>query len=233
MPPFRRLAIYAAPPAGPLADAAAAWLGWNPETGRMVAPPDLPALPRPLDEITARPRRYGFHATLKPPFRLSPDSSLSALDAQTRDLAARLAPVTLAGLSLTRMGGFLALTPEGDTGAIDHLAGEVVRALDSHRAPPTPEEIARHGASVRTQEQAENLARWGYPRVMGAFRFHFTLTGRLARAEVQAVSDALGAHLLGHVPRPFPVAALGLFGEDDAGRFHLVSRHPLLGQGTG
>jgi len=31
-----------------------------------------------------------------------------------------------------------------------------------------------------TQRQCEHLDRWGYPYVMADFRFHMTLTGRLA-----------------------------------------------------
>ena len=65
-----RYAIYYAPDPGPLADFGAAWLGWDIASGRAVAPPDIGPLPRPVEEITRTPRKYGLHATIKPPFRL-------------------------------------------------------------------------------------------------------------------------------------------------------------------
>ena len=68
---WRRHAIYFAPPAGsPLAEFGADWLGWDPATGRGRDGFDLPGLPRRRAELVATPARYGFHATLKAPFRL-------------------------------------------------------------------------------------------------------------------------------------------------------------------
>ena len=61
-----RFAIYWAPPAGSgLAKAGASWLGWDAETGRECAHPDLGL---DLARLTLAPRKYGFHSTMKPPF---------------------------------------------------------------------------------------------------------------------------------------------------------------------
>ena len=69
---FRRYAIYFAPrPRRALARFGAAWLGWDAEAGADRDGPELAGLPRPRAEIVATPRRYGFHATLKAPFRLA------------------------------------------------------------------------------------------------------------------------------------------------------------------
>src|SRR6056297_1726408 len=64
---YSRFAIYYLPPAGPLAEFGARWLGWDVENGRALRQPDLPG----LEGITKAPRKYGFHGTLKPPFRLA------------------------------------------------------------------------------------------------------------------------------------------------------------------
>ncbi|MCT4373048.1 DUF1045 domain-containing protein, partial [Yangia mangrovi] len=127
MQDYSRFAIYYAPQPGPLADFAAAWLGWDPARGLSVPHPALPGLPRAVAEITEAPRKYGFHGTLKPPMRLT--GSAGALHADLGALAARLAPVTLSGLALTRIGSFLALTIEGDATPLARLAAEVVETL--------------------------------------------------------------------------------------------------------
>jgi putative phosphonate metabolism protein len=231
MPTFTRYAVYYAPPPGALADFGAAWLGWDAARGRETAPPTIPALPASPHELSAPARKYGFHATLKPPFRLAVASSEDALSADLSQLAARLAPVQLSGLVLAPLGRFLALLPESDTGPLDALAGDVVRALDPHRAPPTEAELARRRTARLSPSQRENLARWGYPHVMNDFRFHITLTGPLPRAMRDAAQAALMPHLQPLLPRPVPIDDLCLFGEADDGQFHLISRHALGGGG--
>lgn len=224
-----RYAVYHAPEPGPLADFAAGWLGWDPVAGERRAHPEIAGLPRPVAELTATPRRYGFHGTLKPPFRLAPGSSRDALEADLAALAAKLPAVALDGLALRRIGGFLALTPEGDTRALERLAAEVVMGLDAHRAPASAAELERRRAAGLTPAQEALLVRWGYPYVMDEFRFHLTLTGRLGAAEGAAVEAALAPLLAPLLPRRFDVVQLCLFGEDEAGMFHLLGRHPLTG----
>jgi hypothetical protein len=62
-----RVAIYYAPlPDDPLTSLSSSWLGRDPRSGEPVRHPDLDG----IAEVTAEPRMYGFHATLKPPMRL-------------------------------------------------------------------------------------------------------------------------------------------------------------------
>lgn len=229
MEEFKRYAIYAAPEPGPLADFAARWLGWDPVAGSRVAHPEVPGLPHPVDALTAAPRKYGFHGTLKPPFLLADGSSRARLEADLAHLAAALPAVGLDGLSLHRLGGFLALIPEGDMRPLERLAAEVVIGLDAHRAPASEAELARRRASGLTTRQEGHLMRWGYPYVLDEFRFHFTLTGKLATDDAATVEAALAPVLTPLVPRPFPVDALVLFGEDGQGMFHVLHRYTLTG----
>lgn len=226
---YRRYAIYWAPDPGPLADFTAAWLGWNPATGRAVPHPPVGRLPRPVAEITATPRRYGFHGTIKPPFRLAAGTDAVGLDRAAAALSARLAPLSLPGLALHRIGGFLALTPEGDAAPLAALAAEVVRGLDRFRAPPEAAEIARRRPERLTPRQRALLDAWGYPYVMDEFRFHLTLTGDLVQAEADAVAAALAPGLAPLLPRPFRIDSLSLFGEDGSGLFHSLRRYALSG----
>jgi putative phosphonate metabolism protein len=226
---YDRYAIYWAPDPGALADLAADWLGWDPAAGRRRDPPALPPLPVPLDAMTEAPRRYGFHGTIKPPFRLAPGRDAGGLHAAAAALCARLAPVTLPGLALHRLGGFLALTPEGDTAPLAALAAEVVTALDAFRAPPDAAEIARRRPGHLTARQRALLDRWGYPYVMDEFRFHLTLSGALDDATAGAVEAVLRPLFAPVLPRPFTLDSLCLFGQGQGGMFRLLHRYSLSG----
>ncbi len=229
MEQFHRYAVYYAPDRGPFARFAAEWLGWCPLSGIEKPHPDVAGLPRPVEGITRTPRKYGFHGTIKPPFRLADGSSPEALQDDLSALARRLAPVRMEGLALKRLGGFVALVPEGDKSALAHLAGEVVEALDHHRAPAPASEIQRRRAAGLTPRQDELLMRWGYPYVMDEFRFHLTLTGKLDPDEAARTMAALDPYLTPLLPRPFVLRDLCLFGEDETGRFQLIQRYALTG----
>lgn len=231
-----RHALFYTPQPGPLAERLADWLGWDPATGKHRPHPALPGLPAPVAELTRRPRKYGAHGTLKPPFHLAPGTDVSALDTATWAFAARTAPVVLGGLKITRIGSFLALTPRGETTAqadlsdLSDLAAAVVRDFDPFRAPPTPQELERRRKARLSPRQEAHLARWGYPHVMEDFRFHITLTGPLKRDTLPAVQSALEAWLAPHLPVPFVLDALSLLTSDpDTGHFHLRHRVALSG----
>lgn len=139
---FTRYAIYFAPPAGAAwTKFAASWLGWDMAKGMQVAHPIMGGID--ISSITDVPRKYGLHATLKPPFRLRDDLTLDALHQACIALAARQQPVTLDGLEIARLGRFLALRPLGETRALNALAAACVRDLDRFRAPATQAELAR------------------------------------------------------------------------------------------
>ena len=229
MADFSRYAIYYAPPAGPLAEFGARWLGWDPVTGRTCAYPEVAGLPCAVAELTATPHKYGFHGTLKPPFRLAPGTEAGRLIVALDALAADLAQLALEGLALRRIDGFLALTPRGDTSALARLAAEVVERLHRFRAPVPEAELARRRGKGLSPRQEALLMRWGYPYVMEDFRFHLTLTGSLA-PETAAMTEAALAPLLAPIlPEPFEVRELCLFGEAEDRRFHEVYRSALSG----
>lgn len=227
---FERYAIYYAPPAeAAWGRFATHWLGWDMETGVEVPHPQVDDLPLPVAEITATPRKYGAHATIKPPFRLAEGMTREGLEAACAALCATQAPLRMDGLALARLGRFLALRPMGDTAALDALAARAVAALDPFRAAAPEAELARRRAAGLSPAQEENLARWGYPYVMGEFRFHITLSGKLPKPALGAVEAALTRDLVPLLLSPFEIPDLALVGEDAAGRFHLVHRYALSG----
>ncbi|MBI6628502.1 DUF1045 domain-containing protein [Pontibaca salina] len=229
---FRRYAIYFLPQRAAWSDFAASWLGWDAVQGRTLAHPDVPGLPLSLAQITARPRRYGLHATIKAPFYLAENTTAAALCNATDALCAALAPVELGGLRIGRMGSFLALLAQEDSAALSDLAAKVVAGLDDFRAPPSDAELTRRRAARLDPQQERLLLRWGYPNVMERFRFHITLTGRIHRHNLEPVQIALTQTLEPILPQPFQLASLCVVGEDDTGYFHKIHRADLTGTKT-
>lgn len=229
MDEMKRYAVYYAPRPGGFADRAAGWLGWDAVSGAAQVQPDLPGLPRALADLTRDPRKYGFHGTIRAPFRPGPGLTGADVALAVAALAARLAPVVCDGLRLENLDGFLALTPLGCEAALLDLAAAVVEGTDPLRATLTPEEVARRRPESLSSRQRALLDRWGYPFVMEEFRFHLTLTDRLPAAEADTVAGLLSAHFAPVLPVPFLIEDLCLFGEDVSGRFHLLHRYALTG----
>lgn len=192
MSPYR-IALYYAPEAhDPLHQRASAWLGRDAVSGAIL--PQNLVQGVDIAEITADARGYGFHATLKPPFRLQGDVQAAL---QTADeFAVRTAPFALPPLDIADLDGFLALREAAPCPALQALADGCVTALDAHRAPATEAEIARRRPEKLSPREREYLAAWGYPYVFAEWRFHMTLTRRLTAAEkaiiLPAVTQALG-----------------------------------------
>ena len=222
-----RVAVYYAPePDDPLAEAGARWLGRDAETGEPVAQPPIDG----IAEITAEPRLYGFHATLKPPMRLAEGASWGAVAEAARALADGIAPFDLPPLAVADVHGFLALRETAPCPALQALADLCVAGLDHLRAPPTPEELARRRRAGLTAAQEAMLRRWGYPYVFGSWFFHLTLTRRLAaeeRARIMPQAEAWVAPALAQARR---VRAICLFTQAEEGApFRLAERLPLRG----
>ncbi|MBE9604938.1 DUF1045 domain-containing protein [Acetobacteraceae bacterium H6797] len=222
-----RLALYFAPELDdPLHALASQWLGRDAETGASLPQPAIEGVD--MAEITADARGYGFHGTLKPPFRLSmPYAEARALAA---DLAARTQPFALPPLAVTDLKGFLALCEIGPCPALYAFADACVEALDPARAPATPEEIARRRPERLSEREREYLMRWGYPHVFEKFQFHLTLTKRLPDEVKAIIRPAAEAHFAGVAEMPRMVKSLALFTQPGPGKpFTIAERLPLGG----
>lgn len=229
-----RYAIYYAPEREtPLWRFGTSWLGRDPETGEsLVARFGL------SEELHARvidtPARYGFHGTLKPPFRLAIDASVSDLHDALEEFVATRQPIVLPQLHLGELGGFLALLPEGKSAALAGLAADCVTTLDRFRAPLTDAEIARRNPDGLEPGQRANLERWGYPYVLDAFRFHMTLTGRLAQDELSRIRPVLDRALAELIRAPVQVSSVALFHEPGPSEpFRLAGRYRFGGTKNG
>ena len=167
-----RCAVYFSP------DPASAWGRFGAEwLGSESAPGQLPHGMTPDEWHTAKadPRRYGFHATLKAPFRLAQAATVGVLQQRLHQLAAELHALPLGALRPQRFRGFVALVPEVQSRALIELAARCVAELDDLRAPLLPQELARRQPDRLDSRGRELLTRYGYPHVMERFRFHMTL----------------------------------------------------------
>jgi putative phosphonate metabolism protein len=184
-----RYAVYFAPPVdGAWWRFGASWLGWDEVRGEARLQPRLPEFsPEEFHALTCEPRRYGFHATLKAPFRLRDKADEAMLRHRLTLLARRLKPVPLRDMVPRAIEDFVALEPAAHQPRVDSLAAACVLELDDLRAPLTPQELARRRPERLDPAGRELLQRFGYPHVLDRYRFHMTLSGAV---------DSLTADLL-------------------------------------
>ena len=141
-----RYALYYTCPPGALADRAAAWLGWDVARGMRVAHPALPDLPMPIADVTETPGKYGFHGTLKPPFRLAEGVTLNAFQNALAEFASRTPAFAVAQMEGAELGSFLALRPSSPCQPLSDFAAACVTEFDRFRAPLNDAELARRRA---------------------------------------------------------------------------------------
>jgi putative phosphonate metabolism protein len=214
-----RFAIYFTPPPDSLLTRlAASWLGRDPFTGAAVQSPFVSTLsPAEIAFHSAPPRRYGFHATLKAPFRLAPGESEASLADAVAAFAASRETFHIPQLAVGQLDGFFALLPGASVAALNGFADDVVREFDRFRAPLSEAEIERRNPDSLSAEEFNNLHRWGYPYVFESFRFHMTLTGRAFGNEAERIRVALDEVFGATLAAPVPVDGIALFVEREAG----------------
>ncbi len=226
-----RYAIYFTPPRDhPLSLAATRWLGRDAFDGSVTAPEPAGDLsPGEIAFHTASARRYGFHATLKAPFVLAETETEATLDAALAGYAVQIRPVTIERLMLAQLDGFFALVPAGENPQLHDFAGDVVRTFDRFRAPLSDADMARRNPDALSAAEFTNLARWGYPYVFDAFRFHMTLTGRASGADARRLRAALEERFDPLIGQPVAIDGLALFVEPEPGAPFVVRSYHALG----
>jgi putative phosphonate metabolism protein len=227
MGPDGRVALYYAPlPDDPLWTRGIDWLGSDPAGNALRAQPGLPD----MQEVTADPRGYGFHATLKPPMRLVPGTGWQDVRAAAAEIAAGIAPFEMPPLAVRDLSGFLALCETTPSMALQALADACVVGLDALRAPPGEAELARRRHRGLSPAEEAMLTRWGYCHVFSTWQFHMTLTRRLTTEERDVYRPAAEAFFADALARPRRVQDICLFTQPAPGAaFTLAERIPLRG----
>ena len=230
MASYPRYAIYYAPPSRkPLARFGAALLGYDALSGNDVAfPKDATALAADWHDLTADPRKYGFHATLKAPFALAPGTTEAELLTACAAFAAQPRAIPTIKPAVHAISGFIAVVPAERSPTLQALAQDCVEAFDTFRAPLSAEDRARRKPETLTARQVEGLDRWGYPYVGEDFRFHMTLTGRMPDARQRPVLAMLRARFDALDLTALAIDRIVLFRQDDAdSRFRIIKQDVL------
>jgi putative phosphonate metabolism protein len=230
MTPFPRYAIYYAVPPGYALDRfGAELLGYDAWTGGdLPFPEDVLRTVPDWQTLSADPRKYGFHATLKAPLPLADGKTESELLAACADFADIPRPIPVIRPVVGSISGFIAVTPAERSSELEALAAECVSAFDRFRAPLTPEERRRRNRLNLTLRQRDHLERWGYPYVMEEFRFHMTLTGRLDTARREPILKMLQERFAVIRLERLAIDRIALFQQDDArSRFHILKEWTL------
>jgi len=223
-----RYALYYAPAPDTLFHALGArWLGRDAWSGETMGQPAIENLP----DLTGEPRRYGFHATLKAPFKLAASKSREDLSAFAEEFARRQAPVMIRKLRLAALDGFLALIPDAESDHLHELSACCVMDFDGFRGPLHQEEIARRHRSGLNLRQSRLLLNWGYPHVLDQFRFHITLSDKLEAADMARLRSPAETHFAVAIGAPLLVDAITIFCEAEPGApFRAEERFTLAGK---
>ena len=230
MPQYPRYAIYFVPSAqGALYRFGADLLGYDAYTGKPLPFADgIEAEVEGWKQLTADPRKYGFHATLKAPINLrsgkTEDELARAMEEFSRKsrVIPRITPV------VRSIGSFVAIVPRDPCPDLQKLAADCVTAFDDFRAPLTPEDRERRNISALTDGQVLHLDRWGYPYVFEDFRFHMTLTGSLPSEQRAKILAALQKRFVALDFQSVSVDRLALLRQSDAtSNFTVLSDWPL------
>jgi len=206
----QRCAIYYTPGRHhPLTETARQWLGRDaflPSNRKAAGPAE--------NKFATEPRRYGFHATLKAPFRLADGQSVEALEQALHDFADSVIPCPIGRLRLSVIDGFFALVPAGPTAFLRGFASRIVREFDRFRAPMNQAELQRRMRKPLDDTETSHLISWGYPYVHDRFKFHLTLTDCLPEDIRPMVKERLKSRFEADLGEDLKLEALSLFVQD-------------------
>ena len=178
--------------------------------------PEAPAEAKP--EV---PARYGFHATMRAPFRLAEGATEAGLIEAFEAFAARHGTVD-AVLKIARLSRFVALVA-ADNAPLAALSEAALHAFEPFRAPLTAEDRARRRPETMDERGRTLLDTWGYNLVMERYVFHMTLSGPVESEALPAVEAAAARHFAAFTGPPQPLR-FALFAEPEAGGpFHVIA----------
>ena len=210
----------------------AAVLGYDCFTGADF--PTLDALP--VDaytwrKLTQEPQRYGFHATLKAPFRLAVGRTEAELIGEFEEFARTFDVAPTIEPAVRLLQGFVAIVPVAAPPGLGRLAASCVAHFDGFRATQTDADRVRRLAAHLTARQIEHIERWGYPYVFEDFRFHMTLTGALsADCQKPLLQYLRGGLARSHGDGSISIDRLALLRQDNPGARFVVLTHSAIGQ---
>ncbi len=227
-----RYAVYFAPAHDTeLSQFGFSWFGEDALTGEPIDRPTVKGIdPELLVLSTRRPRSYGFHATLKAPFKMKEGRDRDSLVASLANFAEAREAFELPALVPKDRGAFVVLGAKKRATAMDSLAADCLRGFDRFRAPMTDAERERRMlADTLSARQKMLLDEWGYPYVLDQFDFHITLAGPCDGRDRDTIVKALTKEYKSLWKQPVVVDAISLFEQAPGEAFRVTERFPFGG----
>lgn len=188
MKKYSRYAIFYAPPKeSNLEEFGRYWFGWDPLNAKLINNKRrINYLNRfgiknliNIDKNVLIAKKYGFHGTLIPPFKLNKNYSTNTLFKKTEEIAKKLKKFKFYKFKLKKINNFYAFVQNKKNNNINKLSNRLVRELFKFRSPLTKKEIDRRNPSKLSKLQLNILYKWGYPYLMSEFNFHMTLASEV------------------------------------------------------
>ncbi|MEM9206582.1 MAG: DUF1045 domain-containing protein [Pseudomonadota bacterium] len=219
-----RYALFFTPPQDhAVTRTASKWLGRDAFTNETISYPDR------SEALVSAPRKYGFHATLKAPFRLSATTSEAELLSAVKDFSDQQIPFEVA-LEVGQIGPFFALVEAEANETLSRHSQNIVQHFDPFRSPLRPNEMKRRKPETLSSRQRRYLERWGYPFVFEEFQFHMTLTGPVGSSEADPIKIQLKTLFDGLLTAPMRIDALCVFVQPSPDApFTVLQRSPFQG----
>ena len=164
---YKRYAIYYAPIENPELDLfGKCWLGWDPYKGEETTKSDLSKLPsfKKFSGLVLTPKQYGFHGTIKAPFRLKNKYTYNDLENKVCEISKQIQSFHLDKLVIKKLGNFIALTPSKNL-KVNNVSNKFVEGLDFLRDDLSEDEIKKRHPHKLSFNQKKMLFKWGYPSV--------------------------------------------------------------------
>ncbi len=189
MKKYSRFAIYYAPPKGSvLEEFGKYWFGWDPLVAKFINNKQrINYLNRfgiknlkSIDNNILMAKKYGFHGTLIPPFKLNNNYNRKKLFKKIEVVAKKYKKFNFYKFKLKKIDNFYAFVQSKKNNNINKLSNRLVRELFKFRSPLTKKEIDRRNPSKLSKLQLSILYKWGYPYLMSQFNFHMTLASEVS-----------------------------------------------------
>ncbi len=228
-----RYAIYFVPhPESLLMQKASRWLGRDIFTNRsMDFPENLAISADCIEKITKSPRHYGFHATLKAPFRLADGKDEKALREIFTTFFEAQKPFIIPALTYWKIGSFYAFICTKTSVKLDELAHQTVQQFEPFRAPLDDFEIQKRNPQNLSEKQRLYLMDWGYPYIFEEFRFHLTLTDKM-EARRNLLEEALETWFSDALQNPLEASVALAFQENRQSPFQVLDFKKLGNSGN-
>ena len=223
---YKRYAIYYVPSENSELDLfGKCWLGWDPYKGVETTKSDLSKLPsfKKFSSLVLTPKQYGFHGTIKAPFKLKNEYTYNDLENKVREISKQIHSFYFDQLIIKKLGNFIGLIPTNNL-KINAVSNKFVEELDYLRDELSESEIKKRKPHKLTSNQKQMLFKWGYPYVFDEFKFHLTLTSKLNVVEIDEVFRSLQNILKQVNLNKISFNNICIFGQKNDEKFYFVKR---------